>query len=120
MRRAAALVLAVCFLALGSGAAEFLHNAGHARDDAAAATGTSEAALFGRADAPDDHSPAPVHDDTNCRTHAVLHSPLVAGGWVPVLVFLGLFVAFLTLLPQSLPTLRLPLRIDCRGPPASC
>jgi hypothetical protein len=116
MRQVAALVLAVCFLTLGSGAAEYLHNAQHEREDAASAAGDRAGAPAGH---PDDHPAGPLHNDTNCRTHAILHSPLLTGGWVPLLVFLGLFVAFLTLLPRSLTSLRLPLRIDCRGPPVS-
>ena len=61
---------------------------------------------------------APVHDESNCPVHAQLHLPFIAGGWVPLLVCLGLFVAFLTLLPASLVSHRPPLRPDCRGPPS--
>jgi hypothetical protein len=43
--------------------------------------------------------------------------PIMNVGWVPLLVFLGLFVAFLSLLATSLIPRPLPARIDCRGPP---
>jgi len=36
----------------------------------------------------------------------------------PLLVQLGLFVAFLTLLATPVTRLRLPARIDCRGSPS--
>ena len=38
-------------------------------------------------------------------------------GWVPLLICLGLFVAFLTLLTPQLASQRVAIRIDCRGPP---
>jgi hypothetical protein len=37
--------------------------------------------------------------------------------WVPTLICLGLFVAFLTLLDKPLISRPVPVRIDCRGPP---
>ena len=42
----------------------------------------------------------------------------LAAGWVPVLVCLGLFAAFLTVLSPRLTPQRVPPRTDCRGPPA--
>ncbi|MBC8108221.1 MAG: hypothetical protein H7Z14_16665 [Anaerolineae bacterium] len=107
MKRAIVIVAAIWFLALGSGAAEYLHNAQHAREDAS----------LSHPDQPErDHEP--VHDDSNCSVHAQLHQPLVAPWTVAMLICAGLFVAFLTqLAPVYVPT-RLPARIDCRGPPA--
>jgi hypothetical protein len=95
---------------LGSGAVEYVHNLQHAREDA------EIQAAFARAGmpAPD----LPVHDDTNCDIHAQLHFPLLPVAWVPLLIALGLLVAFLTLIALRLVSQRVPTRIDCRGPPA--
>jgi hypothetical protein len=95
-------ILIALFLALGSGAMEYVHNRDHAREDARA------------------HLPlGQHHDESNCVLHAQLRAPIVAGAWVPLLVCLGLLVAFLTLLNEQ-PVPHRPLtRLDCRGPPAS-
>ena len=102
-RRLAAIVLLVAIALLGSGALEYLHNLAHAYEDAAVGL------------------PQPQHhDDTNCAIHAQLHLPMLRGGHVPLLVFLGLFVAFLTQLPLTIESRRIPLRLNCRGPPPVC
>jgi hypothetical protein len=44
--------------------------------------------------------------------------PLLAGGWVLVLVWLGLFATFVTIRDESAVPFLQPHRIDCRGPPA--
>jgi hypothetical protein len=113
-RRLASILLLLWFAALGAGLLEYVHNLQHEADDARAA------ALLARATSPaGQHAPAaPTHDDTNCPIHLQLHMPLLAAGWVPLLVCLGLFVAFLTLLAPRLISHRCPARIDCRGPPA--
>ena len=99
-RRLPAIFLLVSIALLASGAAEYVHNLAHAYEDAAAGL------------------PAPrPHDETNCLTHAQLHLPMVQAGYVPLLVFLGLFVAFLTQLPRAIESRRVPIRLDCRGPP---
>jgi hypothetical protein len=121
MRRIVSLILAAGFFALGTGGLEYVHNLAHAREDAAAA-----AIVLGRnslgstSDSSDDSSghPGPLHTDANCVIHAMLHAPLLTGGWVPLLVCLGLFVAFLTQLTPPVPSRRPLVRIDCRGPPA--
>ena len=109
MQRFFALILVLCFAALGSGLARHAHELQHAMEDACGAAEHSQA--------PADR---PHHDASNCLLHAQLSSPLSAATAVPVLISLGLIVAFLTLLPADLPTLRLPVRIDCRGPPLAC
>ena len=109
VRRIAALLLVSCYLCLGSGALEYWHNAQHAAEDA------RMAALASAAGAPLDH--LPLHTDFNCAEHARLHLPLISAGWVPILVFLGLFVAFLSTLRLHLVAQRVIWRIDCRGPP---
>src|SRR5215210_6031086 len=102
------------FTLLGSGALEHVHNRDHAARDAAGVTHAHPGQHAGRPDP----APASGHDESNCDVHAQLKAPLLAGGWVPVLVCLGLFLAFLTLLSPRLTPQRVPLRTDCRGPPA--
>ena len=109
MRTAASNLLLLTFLALGTGALEHLHNLDHRRHDARLA-----AAKNGEVPA----QPGPLPDDNNCDTHAQLHLPVSVTGWTPLLVFLGLFVAFLTLLTPDPVSHRPLLRLDCRGPPA--
>ena len=111
MRRLAAISLVLCFLALGSGVAAFLHNLNHARQDAVAASAATAAGQ------PVQHR---NHDDSNCDTHLQLHMPLLSAAWVPLLICLGLFVAFLTLLPAPLISRRAPTHFDSRGPPTWC
>lgn len=67
---------------------------------------------------PSEEPPTPIHDETNCELHALLNLPLLPPALVVVLILLGLLVAFLTLLPHALVSGRVPMRIDCRGPPA--
>ena len=102
MRKAIVIFSVVWFLALGTGSVEYAHNAHHGAEDA-------------HHSHPDE--PAPVHDDSNCPVHAQLHQPLIAAPVVVLLISAGLFVAFLTHLAPEPATVRLPARIDCRGPP---
>jgi hypothetical protein len=111
LRRLASILLLLCFAALGTGTLEYLHNLQHAREDAA------EAAVAKAAGLPDTPAPAP-HNESNCDVHAQLHVPLMTAAWVPLLVLLGLFVAFLTQLAPVPPVQELPSRLACRGPPA--
>ena len=117
-RRAAPFLLIACYLALGSGALRFAHDAQHSREEAAAATACSEPAGRGghHSHGPDGHH-RPHHDESNCATHALLGAPLLAATTVPVLIQIGLLVAFLTLISPPVAQMRLPARIDCRGPP---
>lgn len=119
MSRGIPILLFACFAALGSGLLRYAHDAVHARQDA-----REEARLVAtRGDAPSTPAPVPApaprhHDETNCDLHAQLNAPLMHATAVPLLVFLGLFVAFLTLLAPPLVTQRVITRLDCRGPPA--
>ena len=110
MRRAVSIILLLMFLGLASGAMEFMHNLRHAREDAAAARTQDDRQKH--------DSPAPVHDESNCFVHAQLHLPTLSVAWVPLLVFLGVYVAFLTEIAQPLVSHRAFFRLDCRGPPA--
>lgn len=109
MQRFAAILLLLCYAALGSGAAEYWHNAEHAAEDAAIVSAAKDSG------APVDH--LPIHDESNCPIHAQLHICCLAVAWTPLLICLGLFVAFLTLLTQRLPLRHAALAIACRGPP---
>ena len=109
-RRCVSLSLLACFLALGSGFALYLHEQAHAREDALVAAAAKAAGL----PAPDH----PDHDDNNCPIHAQLHALMVAGTVFPILLLIGLAVAFLTELPPELPSSHAPLVSDCRGPPS--
>ena len=111
MRRVVAIFLSVAFLGLGTGALEYLHNLDHKREDAQRASACESGSHS-------HHDHAPLHTDTNCETHAQLHMPTISAGWVPLLVCLGLFVAFLTILATEPDSHRPLLRLDCRGPPA--
>lgn len=106
MRRLPSILLLLCFLALGTGLALYLHDLQHDRADAAAVTGSKRS-----------HH-APIHDENNCQFHAALRAPALSQGWTPLLISLGLFVGFLTLLAPPLLSQQRWARIDCRGPPA--
>jgi hypothetical protein len=110
MRRFVAILLLFSFVALGTGTLEYLHNLQHQHEDAAQAAAARTAGL---PDAPDHRS----HDDSNCEFHSRLHLALMTWAWVPLLVLLGLFVAFLTPLAPVPPAQQPPSRLSCRGPP---
>ena len=108
MNRLAAILLILCFAGIGSGALEYWHDLEHDVEDA-------------RADAIAKAAGLPVvpheHDESNCPVHAQLHMPLLTVAWVPLLVCLGLLIAFLTLIEPVYVPQPIPARIDCRGPP---
>lgn len=105
MRRLPAILLLIGFAALGSGLLEDLHLRAHLMERAATGHAGSDST------APDDAG------GDGCELCANLHVPRISGGYVPVLVCLGVLVAFLTLLsPQFAPQF-VAGRIDCRGPP---
>lgn len=106
MQRLAAIILVIGFLLLGAGALEHLHNLDHARQDAALAQASHHPV-----------KPAPCHDETNCPLHAQLHMPTVSVAWVPLLIVLGLLVAFLTMAAPPLTPQPALARLACRGPP---
>jgi hypothetical protein len=109
MQRVAAIFMVLCYTALGSGAVEHWHNLQHAAEDAVVLSAAREAGM------PLDH--APVHDESNCELHSQLHLSAMAVAWVPLLIFLGLFVAFLTLLAPRMVAQQVAFASFCRGPP---
>lgn len=110
VKRFAPILLLLCIGALGTGTLEYLHNLEHEREDAHEA---AEARAAGLPETP--HAP---HDESNCDIHGQLHVPLMAAAWVPLLILLGLFVAFLTMLAPIAVEQSVPSCLGCRGPPA--
>ncbi len=110
VHRIAAAILVLCYIALGSGAVERWHNAQHAAEDAAVVA----AAVKAGAPVP----AIPTHDEGNCLIHAQIHLSTAVVGWVQLLILLGVFVAFLTLLPLKVAGVVPLFALACRGPPA--
>jgi hypothetical protein len=109
VRRIPAILLLIWFLGLGTGAMEYLHEQEHAREDARIDALATAAGM-----------PVPAHhehDDNNCPVHAQLHLPIISMGWLPILVCLGMWIGFLTLLNTPLIPRPLFTAVDCRGPP---
>ena len=108
VHRLAAGILAFAFAALGSGLLLHVHNAAHAAEHAH--------------DAHHAHHPADAHESTpidtsTCDLHGKLTLPMLSAGFTPVLIALGLFVAFLTQLTPAWNSAFAHVRLDCRGPP---
>jgi hypothetical protein len=103
LRRLAVSVLLLAFAALGSGALLHVHNLAHAAEHADAA-------------AAGEHHPIPL-DTSGCDLHGKLAAPAIPAGFTPVLIALGLFVAFLTQLTPAWNSTFAHVRLDCRGPP---
>jgi hypothetical protein len=110
MRRLASILVLASVALLGSGALSYLHDLSHAIEDSQAAASATRRG--------DPAAPAPVHNEANCLFHAILRAPGLAAGPVPLLIFFGLLVAFLTLLAPRPVSVRVPRRIHCRGPPS--
>ena len=106
VRRLPSILLLIAFAALGSGLLENLHLRTHLTSHAQAAVG-SISGIAGQGDA----------DADGCELCANLHVGRISVGWVPVMICLGVFVAFLTQLAPRLAPQRVAARIDCRGPP---
>ncbi len=108
MRWWTAIVLVGCFLGIGSGGLEYVHNLQHEAEDA-----REDALAKASGHSTEDHH----HDENNCEVHAQLHMAIIAYSWTPLLIFLGIWIAFLSLLAVPLIPRALPTRVDCRGPP---
>jgi hypothetical protein len=98
-----------CMLGIGSGALEYVHNLQHEAEDA-----REDAIAAADGHAAESHH----HDENNCEVHAKLHMAIILYAWVPLLIWLGLWIAFVSLLAVPLIPRQLPVRFDCRGPPA--
>ena len=115
MQRVAAWVMLVCYAALGSGTVEYWHNQQHAAEDSGALV-VATAVPGSPAIQHDDHPP--LHDESNCPIHLQLHLAGLAVAWVSLLICLGLFVAFLTMLAPVSRGRQVAFSLACRGPPA--
>ena len=113
MRRWVAVILVTSFLGLGSGtvrfAHDFTHDCHHAVADAAP----------GAADPPAEPQDHDHPHESSCELHAVLNAPLVLAQAPSPQVELRRCVESQPLRPTPVQRLRLPTRIDCRGPPVS-
>ncbi|MDQ3438981.1 MAG: hypothetical protein M3478_01370 [Planctomycetota bacterium] len=107
MRRIGANILILAFAALGSGLLLHVHNAAHAAEHAQ----HGEHVHHG-----DEHHSIPI-DTSSCDLHGKLTLPMLSVGFTPVLIALGLFVAFLTQLTAAWDSAFAHVRLDCRGPP---
>jgi hypothetical protein len=83
-----------------------VHNAAHVAEHAHVA---------GDPDHHHDHAPV---DTRTCDLHGKLTLPMLSAGFTPMLIALGLFVAFLTQLTPAWNSAFAHVRLDCRGPPA--
>ena len=108
MNRLTSILLLVTFLSLGSGGLSYLHDRQHEAEDAVEDRADRAAGL------PVEHH---HHDETNCRVHAQLHMPLVAGGWAQLLAVIGTPLTCLSRLRRPLVHRHPPARADCRDPP---
>ena len=127
VRKCPVILLILSIFSIGCGGLEYLHNLGHALEDALedveqlqmpAAVDLAAVHLAGLHQIPvhsDRH-----HDESNCPVHAQLHMPAITGGWVPLLVCLGLWIAFLSQRPVPVVRCLHVTRFDSRGPPVSC
>jgi hypothetical protein len=109
MRRLASILLLLCFATLGTGLAQYWHEQQHEREDR---IHLSLALLAGK------HLPVHGADhDSDCPICMQLHVPHLPATWTPILLLLGLLLAFLQPLlsrPLAQPA---TIHIDCRGPP---
>ncbi len=110
VRYVTATLLAICFMALGTGSLGYLHDLEHEREDAALAESPGQS--------PSQLPAHPVHDDTNCPLHAQLHMPMISIGWAPLLVCVGLFIAMASLAAPRLSPQRAAVPANSRGPPS--
>jgi hypothetical protein len=112
VRRVTAVVLLAALAATASGLLRYLHLQEHLAEARQDAPSLNQSAVS----AHHDHD---EHDENNCSVCMTLNMPVMATGWAPLLICLGLIAAFLSLLSTPLLQQSIPLRIDCRGPPVA-
>jgi hypothetical protein len=133
VRRLIGILVLSWFALQGAGTLRFLHDWQHAIDDArltaiAGGHGHGHGGHPHHVHDPDpwddgtsrdpaEAPPRPVHDDSNCAIHMQLNAPITGAAWTPVLIALGLLVAFLTMLAPVWVSRWPAMRLACRGPP---
>lgn len=105
--RVVSILIALVFAFNASGAASYLHHLEHAPAPSSSEHLTSQGAVV----------PSDGHDESTCPACQAAHMPVTAFGYVPLMIFLGLFVAFLTMIAPPLVSQRVPTPAGCRGPP---
>ena len=106
MQRIIAIALLAVFAATGSGWLNYLHLQEHISPRTCAFSTLSLSTPTGG-----------DHDENNCPTCLTLHVCFAASGYVPLLICLGLLVAFLSLLAPRPITRQALVWIESRGPP---
>ena len=101
---------------MGSRALEYLHNRAHELEDRM--EDQAEAAVSVESHSVPAHQEH-HHDESNCQMHAHLHMAIITFSWTPLLIWLGIWIAFLSFLAIPLIPRLVPERIHCRGPPCS-
>jgi hypothetical protein len=124
VRNAASYALLITFLLMGTGALEYLHNWAHELEDRLEDQKEAVAEALAAPPLPPNMHRIPMqrqheHDENNCEVHAQLHMAIILYSWTPLLIWLGIWIAFLSLLAVPLIPRPLPERIDCRGPPCA-
>jgi hypothetical protein len=108
MRRAAATLLALWILALGSGLVECVHELQHEMEDRV------EDARAAAAGKPlEGHE----HDETNCSVHLQLHLPLLQVPWVPAIAVFLAVIAVVDVVGARCASAGFVERKRCRDPP---
>lgn len=105
---AAAIILALAFLGLGTGVFQHLHELQHRWEDA-------------RADAVASASGKPIephhHDESNCDVHAQILLAFFLQSCALIVHCVGALVTFLILFDLQCVAKQVARRPDCRGPP---
>lgn len=107
MRRATGILLLISLFGATSGLLRYIHLQEHVHGAVVSADNRVSLRTPGEAG----------HDEESCLICVTLHMPMAGSGYTPLLVFLGLFIAFLTLLTHTLAPQRVCRATYSRGPP---
>jgi hypothetical protein len=111
MRRIAAILCILALSGVASGGLDYLHRGQH-QDQANAWLAAVSAAAKTKIPALPSRP-----EDSNCLVCVVLHMVLAAEGAVAPILTLTLLAIAGRLLPLIAADVRIPIRIECRGPP---
>jgi hypothetical protein len=107
VRRVPGIILVFALMAVSSGLIEHIHRLEHSASRSESLSSSAGWQAPGQ----------PGHDEQNCDICLTLHMPLLSAGYIPILICLGVWVAFLSSLRPRLIPQRVQRSIDCRGPP---